>query len=465
MGGPGSLEVHVRRGGNGKAARTLASCTTNEDAIDPYGLAGWVLAWAPNGPRTPYAHCTVRLREEPEHAVTGPVPRASEAPAFLLRELDAATDRALAGVKRAAVLAGGGVDSSILSMLVARWAKRTGGSYFLVALDFESEGDDRPHLRTLEVHLGCDVLRVTPEDASGRIEAFHRGVDAAPLVAPTSPMEIELLARAKVHGAERVLSGSGGDELFGGTPLSLSAVARSGHPLRAALSARKLRGFGMPRSRVWSWVVRPMLGRALPQRLRMWRAARAAPVGVPVWAGPVLREFLEEKKSLLARQHVRRVDSPRARWELVRDEPQRVYLAWNRSQQEIAAGIDAWDPFLDLTLARAVTSLPPDALLYGGSWRGLFREAARGLVPDAILEREDKARFEPALRRFVAAAGGFEMLKPLASGKMLASHGLVLASSFDRAFEHLAAHPDDGEAWMTLWPALAVESFLRRRRS
>ena len=73
-------------------------------------------------------------------------------------------------------------------------------------------------------------------------------------------------------------------------------------------------------------------------------------------------------------------------------------------------GIQRMDPLLDDELIAFVCSLPPAFLLHGGQTRGLLRAAMKGLVPDAVRLRTDKAKFEPAMAEAVRAAGGFAAL-------------------------------------------------------
>ena len=125
--------------------------------------------------------------------------------------------------------------------------------------------------------------------------------------------------------------------------------------------------------------------------------------------------------------------------------------------------MDCWYPYVDRDLMTAVTSLDPDLLLHGDRWRGLLRESARDLLPDSLRDRMDKAHFEPAMRRWMEAAGGLERLRPLASARELAALGLVEPKPFAEAFEAFVADPSDPACWVSLWSALAVESFLRGR--
>ena len=413
---------------------------------------------------TPYlgVRCVLHERSASVDAV-GLGCRSPEQAVIALRQaLDRALERSIGSARRIAVLAGGGLDSAGLLALATTWARRTGGTAFGVALDFAGDGDDRPHLAALQDQLGCEVVRVRPEDAAGRVSLLG-GVDAAPCTGPTAPMEIEMMSRARANGAEIVLMGVGGDELFDGNPRSLAALARSGRVGRAIHQARSLQGFDRPRSPVATWVARPLVARCVPRALRMARARRTRAL-TPAWAGPRLAAYcasahergLEAAATLMARGADPTTKSA--------DVAYRHYLAWGRHIEETASGIPRIDPYLDRTLIDEVDSLPADWLLHGGMRRGLFREAMRGLLPESLRMRQDKASFEPALVRFVTAAGGLESLRELARASRISKLELVDRRAFFAAFAAFTSAPGDGDAWTTVWPTLCVEAFLRERR-
>lgn len=437
--------IYVFRGPDGvERSRLLDVVSARRPAFDVEALAAAALAMPTNDPaQTPYRGVTRRRSDAlPFALAAAPTPRsAREAVSWLRELLERAVDRALAGVSRVGVLAGGGLDSSAVLALACGWAKRTGGSAFAVALDYEAEGDDRPHLRALERHLGCEVVRVSPEQAAPRI-ALVDGVEGAPFPWPTGPLEVEMLALARAHGAERCLSGAGGDELFNGNPRSLSAFVRKGRLLRAAAAARRLEGFDEPRSRILSWLARPLLAALQPAALRTWRA-RHRPASAPAWTGPEAHAFLRSRD---------RIDVVAAH---------RDYVAWLRHQEIVASGCDLREPFFDADVVAAVGALPPEWLLHGDARRGLFREAMRGLLPETLRTRTDKARFEPALARFFRAADGAARLREAAKLSRLTALGVVSPSYAAGAFEAFANAPREAGPWLALWPALAVESFLR----
>jgi asparagine synthetase B (glutamine-hydrolysing) len=277
-------------------------------------------------------------------------------------------------------------------------------------------------------------------------------------------MELAMRARARENGAERILAGTGGDELFDGNPHALAEIALRGHPLRALRAVRRLSGFGDPRVREWSWFVRPLLARLQPVALRAARVRLSAPSPSPPWAGPALRSFLSKRRRAFAASTRRPSARAADRFAVMRDDSRRILFARNRQQQFHLTGAEGWDPYVSQDLSAAVASLRPEYLLYDNRWRGLLRAAASDLLPRSLRERMDKARFEPAMRRFIDAAGGLESLAPLASVRELAAYGLIAAKPFRAAFEYFLARPDDAGSWVSLWSPLAVEAFLRGRR-
>ena len=139
------------------------------------------------------------------------------------------------------------------------------------------------------------------------------------------------------------------------------------------------------------------------------------------------------------------------------------YAEWkeSRGQIEFAGGCTHLEPFLDDDLVEFLASLRPELLFHGGWVRGLFRHAMRGVVPDDVRMRQDKADFEPAFLELVQAAGGFKIFEPLLTMTGLADHGLVEPRAVRQRFDALVETPLDGRLWVELWPLLSAEAFVR----
>lgn len=427
-------------------------------ALDTETLARRALALRPRvATETPYLRVRCRVRASPPPV---PAERDAREPARHLRGvLERVVDRSLDGARHVAVLTGGGLDSGALLALAHTRAAARGIRVFAVALDYDGPGSDRPYLDALEKQLRCEVIRVDPASAARRL-ILTRGVDAAPLVWPTSPMEIETMAVAREHGADLVLTGAGGDDAFDGDPRSLSDVVLAGRPLEAVRRARRMRAFATPRWPVYTWLVRPIVVRAVPRRIRAHRMRRHT--AAPEWAGPVMHAALEREAAERASDalHSRRPLHPD---EIVRDARYDAYVAALRHQHEVAAGIERRDPYVDPEVTEAVRWIRRDRLMSGDIRRGLFRDALRDVLPHALYEREDKAELEPALERFIEAAGGTLRLRELADAECLSELGIVERSRFRAAFAAFAAARSPERRWDMVWPAVCVEAFLRAR--
>jgi asparagine synthase (glutamine-hydrolysing) len=313
----------------------------------------------------------------------------------------------------------------------------------------------------MQEHLGCEVVRFEPEAARRNFVSIHEGVDAVPIPWPTMLFELEMCRRAQEHGAECVLTGGGGDELFDGEPRSLSRLAASGHWITAARSARRLNGFVRPRFPMLSLVLRPLAVELVPRPIRMRRMTRSLS-GVPPWAGHVARDAaLGYARSRAAEAfHARR--NAEARYEAMLTRQLHAHVPWLRHQDWVVSGIERRDPYLDFEFVRTVTAFEPAWLIHGDERRGLFREAVRGLVPEPVRTRQDKARFEPAFTRLFAGAQIHRELQALTSGERLAELGVVEPRAFATSARGFLEDPSP-EAWISIWPSLACEAFLRGR--
>jgi hypothetical protein len=139
-------------------------------------------------------------------------------------------------------------------------------------------------------------------------------------------------------------------------------------------------------------------------------------------------------------------------------------------QLESVVPTPVFDVFRDLALVRFVGALDPLQLLADHRYRGLYRRAIRGLIPESTRLRNDKARGEPAHAEAILAANAEPTLRTLSSLTALADAGLVEPAPFRPLFESWLAAVRCGErttedpadeSWHTVWQLLSVEAFLR----
>lgn len=450
----------VKTGRRGDRLRAVVSAPT----LDHDTLATHLLFDAP----LPYERTLYTgVVSEPSPEAWGPgSSAASEPPSspaaaaeLLVAALERSIERAVGGARRVAVLAGGGIDSSGLLALTVDVMRRRGGSAFAVALDFESPGDDRPHLRALQAHLSCEVVRVSPRAGAAHLSLLHEGIDGAPVFWPFTVVQTALYAAAREHGAEILLTGAGGDHLFDGDPRALAALARKS-PREAVRAARSLRDFDELRFPALEWVLRPLVVPLVPTSLRRVvarRIRRRSPSASEAWAGSRLRDVAHR---LADRKLEHALARPSADVERYFEHPERRHFLWTVHQEQVAGGIERRDPYFTLDVARVMANVPAPFVLDGGRRRGLFRRAMRGKVPESILDRPDKAEFAPAFTMFFEAAGGTQAFARELEGRALGRLGLVDPGAFAREAPRALTCPDALARFGYAWAAISTEAFL-----
>jgi len=202
-----------------------------------------------------------------------------------------------------------------------------------------------------------------------------------------------VMKAAREAGVVVMLDGQGADELFGGYPGIEGWALRSLGPsavLGALRTDRKLAG-----SIAYAYAG----GRAPRSIARVERRRRASPyldpalaeIGtdyvdrMPDWASgsPLRRELLTQAFRSSLPQLCRYAD-----------------------RDSMAFGVEVRLPFLDPRVAEFALSLPPHLVWRGGVTKRVLRDALRGLVPDEVLDRQEKVGYEtPQARWFASEAG------------------------------------------------------------
>jgi hypothetical protein len=151
--------------------------------------------------------------------------------------------------------------------------------------------------------------------------------------------------------------------------------------------------------------------------------------------------------------------------------PHLTELSVSWGQMASVTGAAPVDVFRDLELVRFVAQVDPLVVSCDHMFRGLYRRAMKGVLPESIRLRRDKARGEPAIAEAAVAADAGALLRDLSSLESLASLGLVEPECVRAPFaawlrtllrgERLEADPTD-DLWHPIWPLLSAEAFLRR---
>ncbi len=257
------------------------------------------------------------------------------------------------------------------------------------SIGFEQKGlDETAHAETVAMRFGTQhrSLRLETE-ATTLLEELGCAYDEP--FADSSALATLAVARAAKEHVTVVLTGDGGDELFGGYErYRAHAIGQRWHD-RLGMAAPPL----------------AMMGQAVGSLAGVKRLRDGAGFVARPWSSYRDRMFHfspDEVSILLRRDLLAEVDvwGPSRRLdELWTDAPER-WVPWVDAQTYLpddlltkmdratmASSIEARSPLLDRDLWSWVSRVPRDRLIDHRSGKNLLREAYRGTLPDVILDR------------------------------------------------------------------------------
>ena len=286
----------------------------------------------------------------------------------LLGALRTAVERRMVSDVPVGVLLSGGIDSSLVVALLAEQGQ-TGLATFSIGFESagEESGDEFEYSSLVAERFGTDHHRIPIDDSR-----LLPGIDAA-VAAMSEPMvshdcvAFYLLAQEVSQHMKVVQSGQGADEVLGGYDWypPLAAVPRDD-----AVEAYSRVFF----DRRWT-----AMGEVLEPE---WIVDTDAPTafvteqfGAPGAETAVDAALRNDTTIMLVDDPVKRVDN--------------MTMAW---------GLEARVPFLDHELVELAGRIPPELKLADGG-KGVLKRAARGLVPDAVIDRTKGYFPVPAIRQ------------------------------------------------------------------
>jgi asparagine synthase (glutamine-hydrolysing) len=305
--------------------------------------------------------------------------------------------RLVADVPLGAFLSGG-LDSSAVVAEMSRQMDRPVRTF---SIGFEEEAfNEAPAAAAVARALGADhtELIVRP-DVEALFEDVALGFDEP--FADSSAIPTLLVSRLASAHVKVVLSGDGGDELFGGYTRYQDLLGRPG-TLPAAVRSLLRRGVerlphgAYGRNRLLEY-----------SRDRQGRYAGMVAHALAVGEGGVARARVERAG--------RPLDKVLDRWfSLLQngDEVSRAMMVDVLSylpgdiltkvdRMSMAASIEARVPLLDHHMVEFAAGLPSSIKVRGGTGKWIFREAVRGLVPDLVFDKPKQGfgvPLEPWLR-------------------------------------------------------------------
>ena len=351
----------------------------------------------------------------------------------------------------------GGLDSSLVASFAAE-QKFNLKSYVGYFEDVDSSlYDERPVARVMAKSVDFDLTEVpiTPKDLIENFDKILFHLDEPRMGMGSFSQYVVARVVAKTHKV--VLTGHGGDELFGGYPLFKAAwmVDRgllSGHTLKS-LSKLKLREI--------PWIVyflKSVLGkRKAPFAPRIWPSSQASLVTssqAPSKTQNFKAHFegnLESSVLVQLEEYYREVYLPG--------------LLVVEDKVSMACGLESRVPFWSQELASVIPEIPISERLLRGELKGLLREIAKRRLPAEVL-KAPKRGFPTPLRlwfrnsalkdflnqRLCVASSVLDAIIPLKDREgLLKQHR---ARPLPYALDEIRAHK--------IWTLLCVESWSRQ---
>lgn len=290
------------------------------------------------------------------------------------------------------IFTSGGLDSSVLVAAAAR--AMPGDKIHTFAVRFTEPGyDESVHAEAVTHDIASIHHVVTADDESlGRALEVVSGALAEPLGDP-AVLPTWLLAEAARAHVKVILSGEGADELFGGYPTYLGhKFADRWQRLPAGLRS-------LARSMIDRWpastgkmtlefMLKQFLGAAeLPwlDRQLTWLGANA-----------IERDVIAELDAKLdGFPHADPLN--RVMWfDFLTYLPDDLLVKVDRAT--MLASVEARAPFLDREVMELVLPLSSQLKVQGFTTKAILKEAARGLVPDRVIDRRKRGLSVPVAR-------------------------------------------------------------------
>jgi asparagine synthase (glutamine-hydrolysing) len=390
--------------------RDLLGLLLARPAPDEVGFTTWLAEGTCPTDRTLY-HGVSRLRAGELVALTArsaqtrrywrprPQPTMTGTRAELVEGLRARLQSAIAkrlSARSSAVILSGGLDSSVVSAVAAA-ATPPGGQLRTYSATFPGEDyDESEKIRQVNERIGIapGAIEIAPQGTLWLALRYTRSWQL-PLIAAGSLIDIAATQAAAQDGAEVVLDGQTGDELFGLSPYLLADRLRHGRLLGAiALADQWPIGRRMSwRSKVWLIKELGLKGGAPHGLGRVVQRRRDRSEVGPPWLAPRLGRAFAQRQDRWAWKQARGPMWWRFLSDVLVDAPHRELRLEYLRHRAATEGIVAEPPLYDVDLIEYCLRLPPELAFDRRFDRPLIREAMSDLLPEQVRVQTQKADF------------------------------------------------------------------------
>ncbi|WP_331739316.1 asparagine synthase (glutamine-hydrolyzing) (plasmid) [Streptomyces sp. NBC_00637] len=364
---------------------------------------------------------------------TAEPPEQDEAAAADVRErLREEVGRLLVADVPVALITSGGLDSSLVTALAA---ERGPVHSFNIAYRGDWPFDEKHFARAVADRAGAHhhQVEIDPADFPALLEATVRHL-GQPNADPIALSTYALFTAVRQEGFTVALTGDAADEVFGGYARMRAAAetaAAGGDWSTAYLDALSAAPAAV-RAGLYTDAYRDRLRHTDP----LPRAARQDLLHGP---GSVLERVTRfELGHRLPAYHLRRVD-----------------------HLSMAASVEVRLPFCQQSVVALGRALPDPLRIRGAQVKRTLYAAARGLLPDSVLNRPKQPFTLPVTAMLAPGTPLWAFARDLLAPARLAADGRLEPRAVDALFDAQAHRPDDTAA-LTLW-ALLVHEVWRER--
>jgi len=370
----------------------------------------------------------------------------------------------------------GGLDSSLVTALA--WRHDPAIEAYSIAFRsednrLEAMPDDVRYARVMARHLGIQLheIEISPDVVS----ELGRMVDTLdePIGDPAAINTLLMCQAARSAGVKVLLSGMGADELFGGYRKHLACLLaahyrRVPRPLREHVVSPVVNRMPVVAAgrgiRVTRWAQRFLsfaeLGEEAAFRRSYTLFDRDGLVGLlDPTLEPLVDGVLDAHADVYADNtlddHVNRMCLADARMFMAG-----LNLTYS-DRASMAASCEVRVPFVDPRVFRAAFAIPGHDKIRGRVQKAPLKDAARGLLPDAVIDRP-KASFGAPLRAWIAGDLAPMIDDTLVRGELVASGFLRSAPLLEMIAEQRSGRRDRSKQ---LWELLTLETWYRNARS
>lgn len=368
--------------------------------------------------------------------------------------------------KSLAIEVSGGLDSSAV-LCIAEHLRRIDKlsapkiEPYTLAFTDDKAANETAFARAVGDYLGVRIPEIPPSiPALSWYESRARSNPGCPAF-PNGIMLQGLRQRASEQGCRVSLNGIGGDEWLTGSRLYYAEAISGGDWKCLQHSFRQdIENVGVQRSVIWllRYGVYPVMPLSLQAGLlRLLRRIRGGYTKAYFWLTPTQKARILKRRQahnrVLQRQPVRLA----GQWELLdifsagfrdiaREEDERLNAAF---------GLEARRPLDTSEFVQFAFSTPERLRLRGDSSKYIHRQALQGLMPQAILERQNKAEFSTVFRGYMD-----QLQHELTSGIPARHTDWVTSEGMTQLFEIYSDKPHIGWPIWVLWSIYGCDNLL-----